>query len=143
MLQTQNILQRDAAWARDHTAIRGHVTPLDALCVVQCCMDSMKWIKQMLFCCLETLVSRCVKGCDVLQEWGNPVANKSAYDLMLSYSPMDNVKQQPYPSMLAVGGTCKPHASLCLPEYPCESAEWLTRHFTCQYQRSEALGTHS
>ena len=39
-----------------------------------------------------------------LQEWGNPVANQSTYDLMLSYSPMDNVKQEPYPSMLAVGG---------------------------------------
>lgn len=46
-----------------------------------------------------------------LQEWGNPVANKSTYDLLLSYSPMDNVKQQAYPSMLAVGGK-DPHDAL-------------------------------
>ena len=39
-----------------------------------------------------------------LQEWGNPVANKSTYDLMLSYSPMDNIIEQQYPSMLAIGG---------------------------------------
>ena len=39
-----------------------------------------------------------------VQEWGNPVANKSTYDLMLSYSPMDNIIEQPYPSMLAIGG---------------------------------------
>ena len=32
------------------------------------------------------------------------MANKSTYDLMLSYSPIDNVNQQPYPNMLAIGG---------------------------------------
>ena len=32
------------------------------------------------------------------------MANKSTYDLMLSYSPMDNIIEQPYPSMLAIGG---------------------------------------
>jgi oligopeptidase B len=31
-------------------------------------------------------------------EWGNP-KNKAAYDYMLAYSPYDNVKAQPYPSI--------------------------------------------
>jgi oligopeptidase B len=33
------------------------------------------------------------------EEWGNPSADKAAYDYMLSYSPYDNVKPQPYPSI--------------------------------------------
>ena len=37
------------------------------------------------------------------------MANKSTYDLMLSYSPIDNVKQQPYPNMLAIGGGLRSH----------------------------------
>jgi len=36
-------------------------------------------------------------------QWGNP-ANKPAYDYMLSYSPYDNVKAQPYPNMLVITG---------------------------------------
>jgi oligopeptidase B len=33
------------------------------------------------------------------EEWGNPSADKTAYDYMLSYSPYDNVKAQAYPSI--------------------------------------------
>lgn len=33
------------------------------------------------------------------EEWGNPSADKAAYDYMLSYSPYDNIKQQAYPSI--------------------------------------------
>ena len=33
------------------------------------------------------------------EEWGNPSVDKAAYDYMLSYSPYDNVKPQPYPSI--------------------------------------------
>ncbi len=33
------------------------------------------------------------------EEWGNPSADKAAYDYMLSYSPYDNVKPQAYPSI--------------------------------------------
>jgi oligopeptidase B len=36
-------------------------------------------------------------------EWGNP-ANKVDYDYMLSYSPYDNVRAQPYPAMLVTTG---------------------------------------
>ena len=47
-----------------------------------------------------------------VQEWGNPVANKSTYDLMLSYSPVDNVKEQAYPSMLVIGGLSSCHIAV-------------------------------
>jgi oligopeptidase B len=32
-------------------------------------------------------------------EWGNPTADKAAYDLMLAYSPYDNIRAQPYPAI--------------------------------------------
>ena len=34
-------------------------------------------------------------------EWGNPEADPAAYDLIASYSPYDNVVDQPYPPILA------------------------------------------
>ncbi len=36
-------------------------------------------------------------------EWGNP-HNKETFDYMLSYSPYDNVRAQPYPHLLVVAG---------------------------------------
>ncbi len=36
-------------------------------------------------------------------EWGNP-KNKDSYDYMLSYSPYDQVKEQPYPNLLITTG---------------------------------------
>ncbi len=33
------------------------------------------------------------------EEWGNPTADKSAYDVMLSYSPYDNIRAQAYPAI--------------------------------------------
>ena len=33
------------------------------------------------------------------EEWGNPTADKQAYDYMLGYSPYDNIVAQPYPSI--------------------------------------------
>lgn len=33
------------------------------------------------------------------EEWGNPTADKAAYEYMLSYSPYDNVKAQDYPAI--------------------------------------------
>ncbi len=36
-------------------------------------------------------------------EWGNP-ADKAAYDYMLAYSPYDQIKAQPYPSVYVKTG---------------------------------------
>lgn len=38
------------------------------------------------------------------EEWGDPLHNKSAYDYIKSYSPLDNVQPQAYPHVLALGG---------------------------------------
>ena len=44
------------------------------------------------------------------QEWGNPNEAKF-FDYMLSYSPYDNVRRQPYPAMLVTGGLNDPRVS--------------------------------
>lgn len=43
-------------------------------------------------------------------EWGDPTSNKTQYDYILEYSPVDNVKQngQKYPDMLVTGGLNDP-----------------------------------
>ncbi len=55
------------------------------------------------------------------------MANKSTYDLMLSYSPTDNVKQQPYPNMLAIGGELRSHTHTQLPS----SLDQVWKGMTC------------
>jgi oligopeptidase B len=37
-------------------------------------------------------------------EWGNPLKDEAAYDRIASYSPYDNVRDAPYPAVLATGG---------------------------------------
>jgi oligopeptidase B len=54
-------------------------------------------------------------------EWGNPVADKAAYDLMKSYSPYENVSAQPYPAILATAGLHDVRVSYA------EPAKWVAR----------------
>ena len=44
-------------------------------------------------------------------EWGNPIEDKAAFDLIRSYSPYDNVTAQPYPPMLITGGLADPRVT--------------------------------
>ncbi len=37
-------------------------------------------------------------------EWGNPLKDEAAYDRIAAYSPYDNVREAPYPAVLATGG---------------------------------------
>ena len=54
-------------------------------------------------------------------EWGNPITDKAAFELLRSYSPYDNVKPQAYPPMLITGGLHDPRVTYW------EPAKWAAR----------------
>jgi oligopeptidase B len=54
-------------------------------------------------------------------EWGNPIADKAAFDLIRSYSPYDNVKAQDHPPMLITGGLTDPRVTYW------EPAKWAAK----------------
>ncbi len=54
-------------------------------------------------------------------EWGNPIKDKAAFDLIKSYSPYDNVSAQAYPPMLITGGLNDPRVTYW------EPAKWAAR----------------
>jgi oligopeptidase B len=54
-------------------------------------------------------------------EWGNPATDEPAFRTILSYSPYDNVRPQPYPAILALGGLTDPRVTYW------EPAKWVAR----------------
>ena len=54
-------------------------------------------------------------------EWGNPLHDLAAYDLIASYSPYDQVGPRPYPAVLALGGLSDPRVTYW------EPAKWVAR----------------
>jgi oligopeptidase B len=54
-------------------------------------------------------------------EWGNPIEDPAAYDLIASYSPYDNITDQPYPAVLATGGLSDPRVTYW------EPAKWVAK----------------
>jgi oligopeptidase B len=54
-------------------------------------------------------------------EWGNPIEDPAAFDLIRRYSPYDNVKAQAYPPMLITGGLHDPRVTYW------EPAKWAAR----------------
>lgn len=54
-------------------------------------------------------------------EWGNPVEDAQAFELIRSYSPYDNVKPQAYPPMFISGGLNDPRVTYW------EPAKWAAR----------------
>jgi len=54
-------------------------------------------------------------------EWGNPLEDPAAYDLILSYSPYDQVGDKAYPPVLATGGLSDPRVTYW------EPTKWIAR----------------
>ncbi len=54
-------------------------------------------------------------------EWGNPITDRKAFDLIRSYSPYDNVKAQNYPPLLITGGLTDPRVTYW------EPAKWAAK----------------
>jgi oligopeptidase B len=49
-------------------------------------------------------------------EWGNPLVDPAAYDLIAGYSPYDQVSAQAYPPVLATGGLSDPRVTYWEPQ---------------------------
>jgi oligopeptidase B len=54
-------------------------------------------------------------------EWGNPITDKAAFELIRSYSPYDQVKPQAYPPLLITGGLNDPRVTYW------EPAKWAAK----------------
>nr|WP_321457724.1 S9 family peptidase [uncultured Cohaesibacter sp.] len=54
-------------------------------------------------------------------EWGNPIASEEDYKYIAAYSPYDNVSEQAYPAILAVGGLTDPRVTYW------EPAKWVAK----------------
>ncbi len=54
-------------------------------------------------------------------EWGNPIEDKTAYDVIAAYSPYDNVTSQSYPNILALAGLTDPRVTYW------EPAKWIAK----------------
>ena len=66
-------------------------------------------------------------------EWGNPITDKAAFELIRSYSPYDQVKPQNYPPLLITGGLNDPRVTYW------EPAKWAAKLRATKTDRNPLL----
>jgi oligopeptidase B len=66
-------------------------------------------------------------------EWGNPIEDKAAFDLIRSYSPYDQVTAQAYPPLLVTAGLNDPRVTYW------EPAKWVSKLRELKTDRNELL----
>ncbi len=66
-------------------------------------------------------------------EWGNPIEDKAAFELIRSYSPYDQVKPQAYPPILVTAGLNDPRVTYW------EPAKWVAKLRELKLGNSELL----
>ena len=66
-------------------------------------------------------------------EWGNPIEDKAAFELIRSYSPYDNVRAQAYPPILVTAGLNDPRVTYW------EPAKWVARLRELKTDENELL----
>lgn len=54
-------------------------------------------------------------------EWGNPIADRAAFEMIRGYSPYDNVARKSYPAILAMAGLTDPRVTYW------EPAKWVAK----------------
>ena len=66
-------------------------------------------------------------------EWGNPIEDQAAFELIRSYSPYDQVKRQAYPPLLVTAGLNDPRVTYW------EPAKWVARLRELKTDQNELL----